>query len=199
MKSNFRWATADLSSLISVACEFGGYNARSMNALIQCLALCVILTSTALAAELPHSTLEWREPAQPQKYFDATGHRAAAFARQTGQFEAWVHPVKVLHGFRLEFQQEGMMEAVRGEALLREVIARPEGTTLVYAHPLFTVKQTIWVPPDSAALVQFLEVDSAKPLIVIASFVPDLKPMWPASLGGQHSGWNAQDKALELA
>ena len=150
------------------------------------------------ALELPHSSLEWREPAQPQKYFNATGGRAAAFGRQTGQFEAWVYPIKVLHGFRLEFQQEGMIEAVRGEALLREVIARPEGTTLVYAHPLFTVKQTIWAPLDSPALVQFLEVDSARPLTVTASFLPDLKPMWPASLGGQHSSWNAQDNALEL-
>src|SRR5215472_16405664 len=154
--------------------------------------------SPVRALELPHSSLEWREPAQPQKYFAATGRRTGAFGRQTGQFEAWVYPIKVLHGFRLEFQQEGMIEAVRGETLLREVIARPEGTTLVYAHPLFTVRQTIWAPLDSPALVQFLEVDSAKPLIVTGSFLPDLKPMWPASLGGQHSSWNAQDNALEL-
>ena len=170
-----------------------------MATIFRCVALLLALAASASAAELQHSTLEWREPAQPQKYFDSAGRRAAAFGRQTGQFETWVYPIKVLHGFRLEFQQEGMLESIRGEALLREVVARPEGTTLIYAHPLFTVKQTIWVPPDSAALVQFLEVDSAKPLIVTASFIPDLKPMWPASLGGQHSGWNAQDKALELS
>jgi hypothetical protein len=169
-----------------------------MLAILGSIALCLVLLPSALAVELPHSTLERREPAQPQKYFDATGRRAAAFGRQTGHFEAWIYPIKALHGFRLEFQQEGMIDAVGGESLLREVIARPEGTTLVYAHPLFTVRQTIWVPPDSAALVQFLEVDSSKPLIITASFVPDLKPMWPASLGGQHSSWNAQDKALEL-
>lgn len=156
------------------------------------------LFTCPISAQLVHSSLEWREPAQPWKYFDATGRRAAALGRQNGQFEAWVYPVKVLRGFRLEFQQDGMMEAVRGEEWLREVVARPEATTLVYAHPLFTVKQTIWVPQDSAAVVQLLEVDSAKPLLVTASFVPELKPMWPASLGGQHSNWNAQDKALEL-
>jgi len=170
-----------------------------MRALFRCFVLLSVTgVSPVRALELPHSSLEWREPAQPQKYFDATGRRTGAFGRQTGQFEAWVYPIKVLHGFRLEFQQEGMIEAVRGETLLREVIARPEGTTLVYAHPLFTVRQTIWAPLDSPALVQFLEVDSAKPLIVTASFLPDLKPMWPASLGGQHSSWNAQDNALEL-
>ncbi|HKD91013.1 MAG TPA: hypothetical protein VKB56_03890, partial [Terriglobales bacterium] len=170
-----------------------------MRALFRCFVLLSVTgVSPVRALELPHSSLEWREPAQPQKYFDATGRRTGAFGRQTGQFEAWVYPIKVLHGFRLEFQQEGMMEAARGEMLLREVITRPEGTTLVYAHPLFTVKQTIWAPLDSAALLQFLEVDSAKPLIVTASFIPDLKPMWPASLGGQHSNWNAQDKAIEL-
>ncbi|HZU21369.1 MAG TPA: GH116 family glycosyl hydrolase [Terriglobales bacterium] len=171
-----------------------------MNAFSMRVALGLLLAAAlcARAAELPHSTLEWREPAQPQKYFDSTGRRAAAFGLANGQFEAWVYPIKVLHGFRLEFQQEGMLEPVRGEALLREVIARPEGTTLVYAHSLFTLKQTIWAPLDSAALVQFLELDSARPLVVTASFVPDLKPMWPASLGGQHSGWNRQQKAIEL-
>ena len=34
--------------------------------------------------------------------------RAAAFGRQDGKFEAWVWPIKVLHGFRLEFRQDGM-------------------------------------------------------------------------------------------
>src|SRR5512132_3641555 len=57
---------------------------------------------------LPTSGLEWREAVTPTKYWDATGRRAAAFGRQDGKFEAWVWPIKVLHGFRLEFRQDGM-------------------------------------------------------------------------------------------
>jgi hypothetical protein len=147
---------------------------------------------------LPTSGLEWRQPAMPLQFWDATGRRAAAFGKQDGKFEAWIWPIKVLHGFRLEFRQDGMPEPVRGEAWLREVITRPESTTLVYVHPKFTVREIVWAAPDSPALIVFFDVDSDKPLNITAKFVPDFKPMWPASLGGQHSWWIAEDKAFGL-
>ena len=148
---------------------------------------------------LPTSGLEWRENVTPTKYWDATGRRAAAFGRQDGKFEAWVWPIKVLHGFRLEFRQDGMPEPVRGEQWLREVVTRPESTTLVYVHPKFTVREIVWTPTNSPALVVMFDVDSEKPLNITAKFVPDFKPMWPASLGGQHSWWIAEEKAFGLA
>ena len=147
---------------------------------------------------LPTSGLEWRENVTPAKYWDATGRRAAAFGRQDGKFEAWVWPIKVVHGFRLEFRQDGMPEPVRGEEWLREVITRPESTTLVYVHPKFVVREIVWAPLNSPALVVMFDVDSAKPLNITAKFVPDFKPMWPASLGGQHSWWIAEEKAFGL-
>ena len=150
------------------------------------------------AQALPSSGLEWRQPAMPLQYWDATGRRAAAFGKQDGKFEAWVWPIKVLHGFRLEFRQDGMPEAVRGEDWLREVITRPESTTLVYVHPKFTVREVVWAAPDAPALVVYFDVDSVKPLNITAKFVPDFKPMWPASFGGQHSWWIAEDKAFGL-
>ena len=152
----------------------------------------------ASKGELPTSGLEWREAAQPLKYWDATGRRAAAFGRGDGKFEAWVWPIKVLHGFRLEFRQEGMPEAVRGEAWLREVVTRPESTTLVYVHPKFTVREIVWAPLNAPALVAMFDVDSEKPLTITAKFLPDFKPMWPASFGGQHSWWIAEEKAFGL-
>ncbi len=163
------------------------------------LPLLAFAQQTPFPKDLPTSGLEWAQPANPQQYFDATGRRSAVFGRQTGLFEAWIWPIKVLHGFRLEFQQQGMAEPVRGEAWLAQVITRPESTTLVYAHPLFTVRQIIWAPRDEPALVVFFDVDSAKPLSITAKFVPDFKPMWPASLGGQHSYWVDDDKAFALS
>jgi Glycosyl-hydrolase family 116, catalytic region len=148
--------------------------------------------------DIPDSGLAWESPAQPFKYFDATGRQAAIFGKQDGQFEAWIYPIKVLHGFRLEFQQDGMVEPVRGEACLQEVITRPESTTLVYAHPLFTVRQIIWVPRDEPTALMFFDVDSSKPLTISAKFVPDFKPMWPASLGGQNTFWMNEDRAFGL-
>ncbi len=84
------------------------------------------------------------------------------------------------------------MEAIRGESLLEQVIARPESTTLVYVHPGFTVRETVWAPLEEPALLVFLDVDSEKPLTISFKFVPDFKPMWPASLGGQYSYWLAE-------
>ncbi len=167
------------------------------------LAVLALLCSSLLSAQtvphpLPASGLEWRQPAMPLQYWDATSRRAAAFGRQDGKFEAWVWPIKVLHGFRLEFRQEGMPEPVRGEAWLSEVITRPESTTLVYVHPKFVVRETVWAAPNDPALIVFFDVDSDKPLNITAKFVPDCKPMWPASLGGQHSWWIAEDKAFGL-
>jgi hypothetical protein len=148
--------------------------------------------------ELPTSGLEWKAPVHPLKFFDATGHRAGVFGKQTGQYEAWIYPIKVLHGLRLEFRQEGMPEPVRGEAYLEQIIARPESTTLVYVHPRFTVRQVIWTPLDEPAIVNFFDVDSDKPLAITVKFVPDFKPMWPASLGGQYTYWMAEEKAFGI-
>ncbi|MGB8473597.1 MAG: GH116 family glycosyl hydrolase [Candidatus Acidiferrum sp.] len=151
-----------------------------------------------LASNLPESGAVLRDNPNPLRFFDVTGRKAAVFGRQDGQFEAWIYPVKLLHNFRLEFQQQGQLEPIRGESLLRQVVTRPESTTLVYVHPNFTVREIIWTPLDDPAVVIYFEVDSAKPLDITAAFVPDFKPMWPASFGGQHSSWLPQEKALAL-
>ena len=148
--------------------------------------------------DIPTSGLCWQSAAQPFKYFDATGHRAAILGEQDGTFEAWIYPMKVAHGFDLEFQQDGMVEPVRGADYLRKVITSPESTTLIYAHPLFTVREIFWVPRDEPAAVIFFDVDSDKPLTITMRFVPDFKPMWPASLGGQYTYWMPEDHAFGL-
>jgi hypothetical protein len=171
---------------------------RSKVAALALLLFAALLAAQTVPRPLPTSGLEWRQPAMPLQYWDVTGRRAAAFGKQDGKFEAWVWPIKVLHGFRLEFRQDGMPEPVRGEAWLSEVITRPESTTLVYVHPKFTVRETVWAAPNDPALIVLFDVDSEKPLNITAKFVPDFKPMWPASLGGQHSWWIAEDKAFGL-
>jgi hypothetical protein len=168
---------------------------------IASMPFCISTASAQTASSapgLPESGLVLRGPAQPLGYFDATGRKAGVFGRQNGQFEAWIYPVKLLHGFRLEFQQEGFLEPIRGETLLRQVVTRPESTTLVYVHPNFTVRELIWTPLNEPAVVIQFEVDAATPVDITAAFVPDFKPMWPASFGGQHSYWLAGEKAFAL-
>lgn len=148
--------------------------------------------------DLPDSNLALRTSPHPRGFFDATGRKSAVFGTQNGFFEAWIYPLKLLHDFRLEFQPQGELEPIRGEALLQQIITRPESTTLVYVHPAFTVREVIWTPLAEPAILIFFEVDTSKPLDITAGFVPDFKPMWPASFGGQHSDWNAEEKAIAL-
>lgn len=177
------------------------------------LAVCALLACSAAGAQsapqsaadsaiprfaIPDSGLVWSQLAHPLQFFDATGHRAAVFGRQNGQFEAWVYPMKLLHGFHLDFQQDGMLEPVHGESYLQQVVTRPESTTLIYVHPHFTVRQIIWTPLDEPAIVQFFDVETDKPLTITAKFTLDFKPMWPASLGGQYSYWMDNDRAFGL-
>jgi len=175
---------------------------------LKAVCLCLCLTGFRAIAnraqekqpiiERPESGLALRNDAQPLRFFDATGRKAAVLGRQNGQFEAWIYPIKLLHGFRLEFHHEGQLQPVRGETILRQVVTRPESTTLVYVHPDFTVREILWTPLNDPAVVIDFEVDSAKPLEISAAFVPDFKPMWPASFGGQHSFWNAKENAFVL-
>ena len=168
---------------------------------IASMSLCTSTASAQSASSVSafaESNLVLRNPAQPLHYFDATGRKAGVFGSQNGQLEAWIYPVKLLHGFRLEFQQEGSLEPIRGEPLLQQVITRPESTTLAYVHPNFTVREIIWTPLDEPAVVIQFEVDAATSLDITAAFVPDFKPMWPASFGGQHSYWLTEEKALVL-
>jgi len=110
-----------------------------------------------------------------------------------------VYPIKIFHGFHLEFRPEGAVEPIRGDTCLEQVITRPESTTLVYVTAQLTVRQIIWVPLDEQAIVMFFDVDSEKPLTISAKFVPDFKPMWPASFGGQNSHWDDSLKAFALS
>ena len=148
--------------------------------------------------DLPATGIALRTAPDRLRFFDVTGHKAGVFGRQSGEFEAWIYPIKLLHGFRLEFQQAHLLEPIRGEFLLREIITRPESTTFVYVHPKFTVREIIWIPLDQPAIVTHFQVDSTEPLDITAAFVPDFRPMWPASLGGQHSYWLADKNSFVL-
>src|ERR1041385_3038534 len=112
------------------------------------------------------SGLEGSESANPTHYLDAIGRRAAVFGKQDGKFEAWIWPIKVLHGFRLEFQLDNMPEPVRGENYLQRVVVKPESTTLVYVHPQFTVEQVIFAADEQSAIVQLFDVSSDRPLTI---------------------------------
>ena len=137
-------------------------------------------------------------PARPARYMEASGQKAAFLGREDGSFEAWVYPLKVLHDFNLSFAVAAYADPIPGTSLASDVDIRPETSTVRYAHASFTVDATWLVPIDMPGGLVLLDVNTSEPLTIIVKFRPDLKPMWPAALGGQYSYWDDGVKAYVI-
>src|SRR5213594_5157882 len=71
-------------------------------------------------------SLNWRSfavdlsgPARPAGYVSAIGRRAALLGSETGSFEAWAWPLKLLYGFELRFKTPLYDEPVLGRDIAR--------------------------------------------------------------------------------
>jgi glycogen debranching enzyme len=164
----------------------------------------LLMLQSSLAAQAPTGLVP-RFPIEPNplaltecatgRFMEASGRRAAFLGRTDGRFEAWVYPLKVLHDFELAFQTPAYADPIPGASLVVGADVRPEASTVRYAHAAFTVDATWLVPIDGQGGVVLLDVDTSVPLTIVVRFRPDLKPMWPAALGGQYSFWDATAKA----
>jgi hypothetical protein len=156
---------------------------------------------TALPAKfaLPDNPIALTHTARPNVYFDAIGRKFGLLANEGGTFEAWAFPLKLFHDARLCITVEGQDKTIDFASIVERVIARPEATTLVASDQLFTIRATFFSPIDEAGSIILLDIDTARPLTITASFVPDLKPMWPGGLGGQSAGWRDEMKAFVLS
>ena len=137
-------------------------------------------------------------PARPSRYMEASGRRAAFLGREDGSFEAWAYPLKILHDFRLSFGIAAYADPIADTSLASTVDIRPEAVTVRYSHASFTVDATWLVPLNEAGGLVLLDITTTEPLTVYVKFRPDLKPMWPAALGGQYSYWDDALKAYVI-
>ncbi len=165
------------------------------------LVLTVALAGDApfLASRAPESPLELAGPARRGAYVESAGRKAAIFGTEDGDLEAWVFPFKIAHDLRLSFVVPGDARPIRGADLARRVVVRPEWTTILYSHPAFTVRQTLFATLDDAGVLIDLEAETSEPLTIVASFQVDLKPMWPASLGGQFSRYDPENRRFFMS
>jgi len=136
---------------------------------------------------------------QPQRYFDSVGQKSAILGREDGRLETWIYPYKVLHNFELHFLIEDENEMVEGKDAVYRIDVYPHQTILHYVHSSFKVEEIFFSPLREPGVVVLLSVETIKPLSVVASFTPDLKPMWPAGLGGQYSYWDKEKKYFVIS
>ena len=126
-------------------------------------------------------------PARPGAYIDAIGRSAAWMGSEQGVLEAWIWPWKIFHGFNLTVRTGEVGGEVDLTRLARNVEIRPYGVQISYVHSRFRIRQTLFAHAEEPLLFMLLEIDSATDLTLVASFLPDLTPMWPAGMGGQYA------------
>ncbi len=136
--------------------------------------------------------------ARVERYMEASGRRAALLGREDGSFEAWVYPLKVLHDFHISFGVKAYADPIPASSLATTVDVRPEASTIRYAHSVFTADATWLVPLNEPGALVLLDVNTSEPITITVKFRIDLKPMWPAGLGGQYSYWDNTLKAYVL-
>jgi glycogen debranching enzyme len=159
--------------------------------------LLVSLVSLGFAATPPTAeSLELSRPVRPREFLPVVGQRAAVFGNEGGHLEAWVYPLKLFREFHLEFQVGG--EIIPAESLARSVIVRPESATIRYASDTFQVKETLFVPVAEQGAVIILDISTAEPIQVEASFVRDFTLEWPAALGATYMSWDPALHAFSL-
>jgi len=139
------------------------------------------------------------KPAQRGHFLEAVGRRAAILGDEDGTFEAWVNPIKLARDFRLSVFLEGSLDPIDLADLAETVCVSPGRVTVTSSHAAFTVRQTWAAAVAEPALLVLLDIDTDRPLRLRASFIPEMKPMWPASFGGQSSSWDEKERAFILS
>ncbi len=138
-------------------------------------------------------------PAQPFTYFDKVGRKFAILGAESGSFEAWAYPLKLLRNFSFSFLVGTSTVPVEGRDIVRFVSVDPAVTTLTFTFQSFTVKAHYIAAIDEPGAVILLEVDAVEPLTIVCSFTPVLQPMWPAGLGGQYAAWDGSASAYIIS
>ncbi|KPJ68967.1 hypothetical protein AMJ44_05045 [candidate division WOR-1 bacterium DG_54_3] len=136
---------------------------------------------------------------QPGRYFESTGQQSAILGTEDGNFEVWIYPYKVLHNLRLHFLIEDENEIIEGQKIAHTADVYSNQSILRYVHSSFKSEAILFTPLRESGVVILLSVETIKPLSVVASFTPDLKPMWPAGLGGQYSYWDGEKKYFVIS
>jgi glycogen debranching enzyme len=151
----------------------------------------------AFLVERDGMTIE--RPARPGAYFDKVGRRFAILGYESGAFEAWAYPLKILRNFELSFLLRGSTRPIAARDIVRFIEVTPAATTITYTWQTFTVKATFVTAIEEPGAVIFLDIDATEPVTVVAGFLPVLQPMWPAGIGGQYAYWDDKLKAYLIS
>ena len=132
--------------------------------------------------------------AKPGQPFSVAGPNAALLGEQSGTFEAWLFPVKVLSHFHIMAELANYPVPIDVTAQAAAIEVTPAMTTITYSHAAFTVKQRMFIPRANERGMEVLfEIAAVHPMVLTFEFKPDLLRMWPApSFGTPNAEWIKQ-------
>ncbi len=133
-------------------------------------------------------------PVEAYKPFTVAGERGAIFGEQSGTFEAWIYPVKILSGFGITAELADYPVPIDVSAHAAVIEVAPAMTTITYSHAAFTVKQHMFISrgDTAAGAVVLFEIDSVRPLRLTFRFKPEMLRAWPApNFGPPNAEWVA--------
>jgi len=151
------------------------------------------------AFEIQKDKILLERRAQPSSPFDKTGRRFAIMGLESGSFEAWAYPLKLVRNFEISFLLGTSTRLIKGQDIVRWIEVTPAATILTYTYQSFTIRAIFISAIDEPSGMVLLDVDSGEPLTLVCSFLPVLQPMWPAGLGGQYAQWDDQLKAYLIS
>jgi len=108
------------------------------------LLVSVLLCTLSLAAQDAAHLPQISHPVSSGGFVSAVGPRAALLGNENGRFEAWVYPLKIVRDLHVRFHIDNRV--VEGAAVARNVIIRPESSTIVYSAGAFQVRETLFIP-----------------------------------------------------
>src|SRR5690349_10114506 len=88
----------------------------------------------------PASAIDLTGPARSSVFLGDEGRRAALFGDETGGFEAWTWPVKLVRDLSFAFRIPDYDDPIDASKVARQVIVHPGYKTIIYSHPTFTVR-----------------------------------------------------------
>jgi glycogen debranching enzyme len=127
------------------------------------------------------------------------GRRSLIMGYPQNGLEVWAYPFQILSHYQVGFRPIGTTVEVDGRLLLRRIEYRPDSIIRTYIGPDYLVREKLFVPLDEAAAVISYEVEGSRRLDIEVHFTPSLNLMWPASLGGQYTRWNAETSGFVIS
>jgi len=108
-------------------------------------------------------------------FVEVVGERMALLGREDGVFEGWMWPLKLFHDLRVGLAVPAA----------RRVEVTPGELAFIHEADGIRLRQEMFACRDRRGLVLLFTLEEGETLDVELSFRCDLRPMWPAGLGGQ--------------